>query len=411
VIIAVGISRKFCIIEDGAKEEKMKKIIVLVIAMLFVLCPNTVYAETMTYDVYVNHVKQPFTGIMAEELLLPVKETYDLLGSKYSYDKKFDADVYKFADYVVEDYIEDRAIYASGAYLGEVIYVDGIRYGNKDIFDIEGVTIVVDVDNQSVQFFTKGYLETILIHETDELKKVSPDLVNAINTLLLSGTEMKFNVNTTFTSIPTDEDVSEKNTYERVFINVDGSGYGELKNQTCDIVFNVKLDKDNMARRVKGFEMRIVDEMLYVMDPTNKNWVQERFDEKLGEISALSLTHADTLFIATLREHLNKTVLENGKVNYSVMLDKEILEGFSNESAYGNIVTAIKEEMKNKNKNYDLLDLEISFVLDGDEMDVIHIEMVAKEIKSDGQVKMNIAVDLEFSNQGVEKKIVSPIRK
>lgn len=130
----------------------MKKLIVLVLAMLFVLFPNTVYADVLDYDVYVNHVKQPFVGKMGEELLLPISETYDLLGAKHTYDKKFDTDVYTFSNYVVECYRDDKVAYTPSVYLGDITEIDGVDYGNDRLFDIDVATMMVDHDGKSVNF-------------------------------------------------------------------------------------------------------------------------------------------------------------------------------------------------------------------------------------------------------------------
>lgn len=396
--------------KDDLKETKMKKIIVLVIAMIFLLCPNTVYADTLVYDVYVNHVKQPFNGVMDEELLLPLKETYDLLGAKHSYDGKFNANVYQFNMRVVEEFIDDSIVCENGNYLGDVIEIDGIKYGGEDLFDITGVTMIVEEENQRVLFLTQGYLESILIKETDELRKTAPDLVSAINSQITSNRELNFNVNTTLTSVYTDRPVSAENPYKRTFVNVDGIGHGDLKNKICEFVFNVKLQNGNLIRQVRGFELRILDEVLYVMNPSNGEWLREGIDA-LGQVSSLSISKENTLFIATLRENLSKNIMENGKVSYSVKLDQEALDAYSKESAYGNIISAIKAELEASNHNYELQSLDIRFVLDGELIDVIHLETLVKETKSNQEIDMNIAVDIEFSNQSVTKEIVVPIVK
>lgn len=399
----------FGIMEVGAKEEKMKKIIVLVIAILLMMCPNTVYADAMTYDVYVNHVKQPFVGLMDEELILPLKETYDLLGGKYSYDQSFQANVYQFSHCKIEDYMEDDVVYMSGNYLGEVYDIDGIRYGNPDVFDIRGVTMIVDEENHTVKFLTKDYLETILTQETSKLNETAPELVESINTLLSSSMSMTFNVNTTLKSIKTDEPVSASNTYKRTLVTVDGQAYGELKNEKCDVTFNVKLDQNRAVRRVSGFQMRVLDDTLYMMDPTNKKWMQERFDRELDEVSALSLMHENTFFIATLTDYLNKTTLDNGKINYSFKLNQEALESLSESSPYGNVMMAIQEEFRSDTSTYDLSALEVSFVLEGKAIDIIHVEMLVKAKEEKKATEMNIAVDLEFINQGLVEEIIAPI--
>lgn len=386
----------------------MKKIIVLVIAVLFVMCPNTVYADSVPYDVYVNHVKQPFVGLMDEELLLPLRETYDLLGGKYSYDKKFKADVYQFSHCKIEDYMEDNVVYMSGNYLGEVYNIDGLRYGNPDLFDIRGVTVIVDEENHLVKFLTKDYLEKILTQETSKLEETAPDLVESINTLLSSSMSMNFNVNTTLTSIKKEEPVSASNTYKRTLVTVDGQAYAELKDEKCDVTFNVKLEKDRAVRLVRGFQMRVLDDMLYMMDPTNKKWMQERFDRELDEISALSLMHENTFFIATLKDYLNKTTLDNGKVNYSFKLNQEALESLSESSSYGNIMMAIQEEFRSNTSFYDLSALEVSFVLEGKDINIIHVEMLVKAKEERKETEINIAVDLEFFNQGLVQEIESP---
>lgn len=386
----------------------MKKFIVLVLAMLFVLCPNTVYAEVLEYDVYVNHVKQPFVGKMGEELLLPISETYDLLGAKHTYDKKFDSDVYTFSDYVVECYREDMVAFSPSAYLGDVIEIDGVNYGNERLFDIDVATMTVDHDNKCVKFLTRGYLETILMNETNELNKLAPDLVLAINSILNTGVDMNFNVNTTLTSISTESAVSASNPYKRTFIKVDGSGYGALKDEVCDVVFNVKLDKNNRANTAGGFEMRILDDMLYIMDPSNKQWLDQRFDDELGVVSAMALTHEDTLFIATLREHLVKTNLENGDTAYSIRLNEEALANLPETSAYGNVIKAIEEEMSSEESRYDLSALDVRFVIGDNKIKVIHAEVLVNESKATTKVDMNIAVDIEFLNQGFKKDVVSP---
>ena len=387
----------------------MKKIIVLIIAIIVVLCPSTAYAQSTEYDVYVNHIKQPFVGIMDEELLLPVKETYDLLGGKYTYDWENNVNVYQFKECVVEDYIDDHVVYMSGAYLGELETIGGIKFGASDLFDISSVTMMVDDENHRVNFLTRGYLEGILLKETRELSKVAPDLVNSINDLLMTTMDMTFNVNATFTSLATDVPVSSSNSYKRTLVNVDGQAYGDIQNTIFDATFNVKLDQNRSVRRVMGFEARILDDMLYAMEPMTKKWMKERLRYQLEEMSAMSLTQENTFFIATLRDYLQKNQSENGNVTYGIKLNEEELKSLDPQSPYGNIMLAIQEEMKKENSTYDLLGLEVSFHLDGEKIDILHTELLIKEVTDSKETEMNIAVDIEFVNQGEKKEVVSPM--
>jgi hypothetical protein len=387
----------------------MKKIIVLIIAIIVVLCPSTAYAQSTEYDVYVNHIKQPFVGIMDEQLLLPVKETYDLLGGKYTYDRENNVNVYQFKECVVEDYIDDHVVYMSGAYLGELETIGGIKFGASDLFDISSVTMMVDDENHRVNFLTRGYLEDLLLKETRELSKVAPDLVNSINDLLLTTVDMTFNVNATFTSLATDVPVSSSNSYKRTLVNVDGQAYGDIQNTIFDATFNVKLDQNRSVRRVMGFEARILDDMLYAMEPMTKKWMKERLRYQLEEMSAMSLTQENTFFIATLRDYLQKSQSENGNVTYGIKLNEEELKSLDPQSPYGNMMLAIQEEMKKENSTYDLQGLEVSFHLDGEKIDILHTELLIKEVTDSKETEMNIAVDIEFVNQGEKKEVVSPM--
>lgn len=255
---------------------------------------------------------------------------------------------------------------------------------------------------------TRGYLESILVNETSELNKTAPDLVGAINSLISTGTEMKFNINTILNSVDTESSVSASNPYKRTFIKVDGTGYGALKDESCDLVFNVKLDENNRIGRVDGFEMRILDDILYVMDPSNKKWLNQKFNNKLGVISTMALTHEDKFFIGTMRDYLVRTELENGDTAYSIKLDENTLAKLSETSAYGNVIRAIEEEMSSDESRYDLSALDVQFVIGDDKIKVIHTEVLANESKNTEHVGMNIAVDIEFLNQGLKKKVLSP---
>lgn len=389
----------------------MKKIIVVVLAMLFVLCPNTVYAEVLDYDVYINHVKQPFVGKMDEVLLLPLSETYDLLGAKHTYDKKFDADVYTFSNYVIESYREDKVVYSQGAHLGYLTEIDGLYYGDKSLFDIDVATMTVDHNNKRVAFLTRGYLEAILLNETNDLSKVEPELVGAIRNILNTGVEMNFNVNTTLTSVSKAPEPSAGDVYKRTFIKVDGSGYGALKDQICDVVFNVKLDKNKKSNTINNFEMRILDDVLYIMDPSDKKWLDQRVDNKLGVISTMALTKDNTLFISTLKNYLVKTVLESGELAYAIRLSDEELRGLAKTSPYANVIKAIEEEVSSDERCYELSALDIGFVLKDNEIQVIHGELLVNEKTATAKVGMNIAVDIEFTKQGIKKEVVSPKTK
>lgn len=143
---------------------------------------------------------------------------YDVLGGKHTYDKKFDSDVYQFRNCTVEVYNDDHQAYTSGNYLRDVRIIDGLEYGDKDLFDIMDAAMIIDAENRIVIFLTRNYIEKILVTETDELEKTAPDLVRDINDLLCSGVEMRFNVNTIFTSVATDQAVSATNPYERTFV-------------------------------------------------------------------------------------------------------------------------------------------------------------------------------------------------
>ena len=387
----------------------MKKIILLLTLLLTMLVSNFTFAQTSEYKVYIDKVEQPFTGLMEEDIYLPLKEIYQALDGKFTKNTAYDIDVYVFENKVIEIYNDDYSIYEDDWYVGDAKVINDRYYGHIDIASIDGVNAIVDHEAGQVRFFTRAYIEKIISDETAQLKEQAPEFVEGINRVLGTSVEMDLSGSLTMDTESLDPETPTSMPFKHMTFSGRGHGYVDIENTEFDIELSGMMDTGGMTTRLKGIQMKLVGNTMYLKYPLIKGWIVETFDEtQMAEIENDPLYQKDKIAISILRDYLSIEKKEDGKVSYIIALNTEDVNNLMTNENYGDFLLAFEREFKEDMTQFEIEEIRIEYVFNNNDMEMIAINFAAKLGDEKEIVHMSMDIEADYKNRGIVKEIDVP---
>lgn len=387
----------------------MKKITLLLTLLLTMLVSSVTFAQTSEYKVYIDKVEQPFTALMDEDVYLPLKEIYQALGGEFTKNTAYDMDVYVFENKVIEIYNDDYSIYEDDLYIGDAKVINDRYYGHIDIASIDGINAFVDYETGQVDFFTSAFIETVISDETAQLKEQAPEFVDGMNRVLGTSVEMDLSGSLTMDTQSLDPETPMSMPFKHMAFSGRGNGYVDIENTEFDIELSGMMDTGGMTTRLKGIQMKLVGNTMYLKYPLIKGWIVETFDEtQMAEIENDPLYQKDKIAVSILRDYLTIEKKEDGKVSYIIALNTEDVNSLMTNENYGDFLLALEREFKEDMTAFEIEEIRIEYVFNNNDIEMMRMNFAAKFGDEKEIVHMNMDIQANYKNRGIIREIDVP---
>lgn len=398
----------------------MKKLFLVVIAVLLMIVPNIAYAEAESvtvedarvekiYKVYIDGVEQPFTGKLDTYVILPLDATYKALGGQLKSDKTKMIDTYTFENETIKVHLEELEIYSSSYFLSDAIDEAGVLYGDEFAFDTNNMIMNVNDENQSVHIVTFDGIMERMKAKNAELRAEAPELFAAFSKTTNGGYSFNRNVNATIQVDSDDEEKRAALPFQKIFMNGYMNGYMNIPKNTLQLLLDVRFDMDSAAIEMKDIDFRVVDDNVYVYDPLEDEWDKASIqDDEFFNMSATFMMDEESVFVGFIKDYMTKKQGADGVTIYTFILDEAAIETIVDDISYKGLYKEFLKELEAEGMNYNLTKAEITFMIKDEKILADHMELIMDVTMDEEMMKFNISLDSEYYSYGLEKEIEVP---
>lgn len=395
----------------------MKKFLLLLLALFVFVIPSVAYADTdeNAYTVYVDGEKQEFTGVVKEgELYFPIKALYTAVGAELSEDAENNKEFYKVADVTVALDKTTMTFEADNDYYffsPMAIRVNGELYASEDVFGAN-LTHELLPNNDAMEVYFLNYnnlLEKAATMNSD-LKTKIPELYEAIEKTYDTSYGFNMNMNAIVKMHYDNEETAAMMQLRRAVATAYMSGYLDLPKQAMDMNMDMGIDAGMvMKESINGMKFKLVDDMIYVFDPTTESWTSEKLgEEEAFALSAQMMKGGNKVYLWFADDQIKKRVNPNGSVVYSIVLNGEDVKNMVDEILGQGPYDMMIAEMEKTGVNFDIDELELEYMLTDGELSVQHIELTMNVGTPEASAEVIISLDAEYYSYGLEKQVEVP---
>lgn len=393
----------------------MRKFLVILVTLLVCLVPSVVFADGNSgdYSVYVDGVRQNFVGVTyGEDVYLPLKATFDLLGAEYS--EENGQELFEMNGFAVVLNKADKVITTNASYAMymEGAVISGGKYsGPLSAFQINTNHDLVKNDvKKEIHFLSIEGITEKANAKGATLKTKQPELYAALQKTSKMPFAFNINLNATVQMDYADEQMAAMMQMKRIFVNAQSTGYINIPKEMLEFSANFKMDAGPaMQESLEGYLFRIIGNKFYSFNPEMNQWsVEEMTKDDTVKMSSEFMQADSAPYLWFVTDQLVKKASVDGEINYIVVLTGEDIKNMVDSISADGYYDLLMDEIESSGMGVDIQKVEINCVLIEGNLRQQHIEFTM-EVKTDEAVgKIHISVDGEYDSYGLEKELVVP---